>query len=62
METDFGVSVFIPYENLIIRKKQWGLNWSNDWIEQSNTIELNNKESNNIYIISGDNKSSVGEN
>lgn len=48
--TDFGMSAFIPYSNFIIRRKQWGANWVNDWAEQTCTF---NSESNNVYIVYG---------
>ena len=53
INTDFGVAVYAPNENIIIRKKRWGSDWVNYWEEQTNSFDLssNNK---NIYIIAGD--------
>lgn len=52
IDTDFGASAYIPYSNFIIRKKQWGANWVNQWAEQSCTFNTGNKE-NNLYILYG---------
>ncbi|MCD2500828.1 type I pullulanase [Clostridium sp. NSJ-145] len=52
IETDFGDSAYMPYHNFIIRKKQWGPNWVNQWAEQSPTFNTGNKE-NNLYILYG---------
>ena len=52
INTDFGASAYMPYYNFIIRKKQWGANWVNQWAEQSNTFNTGNNE-NNLYILYG---------
>lgn len=52
VDTDFGVSAYMPYSNFIIRKKQWGANWVNQWAEQSSTFSTGNGN-NNLYILYG---------
>lgn len=52
IDTDFGVSTYIPYENFIIRKKQWGPNWVNQWAEQSSSFNINQNDK-NLYILYG---------
>ena len=52
VDTDFGASAYVPYHNFIIRKKQWGANWVNQWAEQSTTFNADNGK-NNLYILYG---------
>lgn len=55
INTDFGKAAYCGYNKFIIKKKQWGEDWCNNWVEQSQT-ENNNNPTNNIYMISDDNK------
>lgn len=51
--TDFGVCALSQNKHVIARKKTWGLDWCNDWSEQSISFELD-KVQDNYYIIDGE--------
>ena len=53
--SDFGLISECDYENIIVRKTTWGNGWNNEWSEQTPSFSLNG-ETQNFYVIYGDNK------
>ncbi|MED7787619.1 type I pullulanase [Francisella sp. 19X1-34] len=52
-QSDFGFYALCDKDNVIARKKTWGMNWHNEWSEQSNSFDIS-EQCNNYYIIDGD--------
>ncbi|WP_150467062.1 type I pullulanase [Francisella sp. SYW-9] len=52
-QSDFGFYALCDKDNVIARKKTWGINWHNEWSEQTNSFDIS-EQYNNYYIIHGD--------
>jgi len=54
-ENDFGLYAICQKKHLIARKRQWGVNWQNEWAEQTIGFKIP-KKNHNYYIVHGDSK------